>query len=61
MQLAITTTDGSTLRISDFPPAGVMDILDAWEEHPVLTLALDDGMAYIPKANIVRIDTHNAD
>ena len=61
MRLVINTTDGASLKIEDFQPSGVMDILDTWDEHPVLTLALDDGMAYFPKANIVRIDTHNTD
>lgn len=59
MQLSITTTDGGTLHIAEFPPAGVMDILEQWDDHPVLTIALNDGMTYLPKANIVRIDTND--
>lgn len=59
MQLSITTTDGGTLHIAEFPATGVMDILEQWDEHPVLTLALNDGMAYLPKANIARIDTQD--
>ena len=61
MRLIINTTDGGALKIEDFPASGVMDILETWGEHPVLAIALDDGLAYFPKANIVRIDTHNAD
>ena len=61
MRLIINTTDGASLKIQDFPASGVMDILETWDEHPVLTIALDDGLAYFPKANIVRIDTYLSD
>lgn len=61
VKFVINTTDGSALKIEDFPPSGVMDILEQWDDHPILTIALDDGLAYFPKANIVRMDTRNND
>jgi hypothetical protein len=61
MRLVINTTDGASLKIEDFPVSGAMDIIDTWDAHPVLTIALDDGMAYFPKTSITRIDTHNTD
>lgn len=57
MKLSIHTTDGGTLNIEDFAGETVMDMLDNWEESDILTVALNDGMAYIPKRNITRIDT----
>lgn len=57
MKLVINTTDGGNLTVEDFDPVSVMDMLEQWDRHPVLTIALDTGTAYIPKTAVTRIDT----
>lgn len=57
MRLIINTNDGDALEIKTFDAASFMDMLDQWADTDVFTFALNDGMAYIPKAAITRIDT----
>lgn len=58
MRLAVHTIDGGTLNIEDFKQESIMGLTDAFNSDSVMLLgfALDDGMAYIPKAAVVRID-----
>lgn len=59
MKLTIHTTDGGTLNIQDFKPDGLMDLIEVWRngDDELLGFALNDGMAYIPKRAVTRIDT----
>lgn len=57
MQLVINTTDGGNLTVEDFDPASLMTMIEQWDHHSVLTIALDNGVAYIPKAAVTRIDS----
>lgn len=57
MKLVINTIDGGNLTIEDFDPVSVMDMIERWENLPILTIALDTGIAYIPKTAVTRIDT----
>jgi hypothetical protein len=57
VKVIITTTDGGNLTIEDFDAPSIMQLLEDWETINILAFALDDGMAYIPKNNITRIDT----
>lgn len=57
VKLIINTMDGSSLTIEDFNTASIMDMIDQWEHHPILTIGLDTGVAYIPKTAVTRIDT----
>jgi hypothetical protein len=57
VKLIINTTDGGNLTVEDFDAVSVMTMLEEWDNHPVLTVALDTGTAYIPKTAVARIDT----
>lgn len=57
MKLVINTTDGGNLEVDDFDPASLMAMIEQWDHQSVLTIALDTGIAYIPKAAVTRIDT----
>lgn len=57
MRLIVNTKDGEALEIQDFDAASLMTMLEDWEHASILGFALNDGMAYIPKTAITRIDT----
>lgn len=57
MKLIINTNDGEALEIEDFDGPSFMTMLEDWERANILGFALNDGMAYIPKTAITRIDT----
>ena len=58
MRIAVHTNDGGTLDVEDFNQESFMDLTEAFELDRVrlLAFALNDGMAYIPKAAVTRID-----
>lgn len=58
MKLQILTTDGGHLTIHKFDQDTVMNLLESYEhgENKLLTLEMDDGLSYIPKHNVARID-----
>lgn len=57
MKLIINTVDGDAMEVADFDAASFMQLLDDWDSSSLLTFTLNDGMAYIPKTAITRIDT----
>lgn len=61
MRVVIHTTDGGELNIEQFAAGTLMDLLESFEQDNVrlLTFALDDGLVYIPKTAVTRIDTYD--
>lgn len=59
MHIRVCTTDGAELDIEDFDQGSFLELLESWAQDDVrlLTFALNDGLAYIPKAAVTRIDT----
>lgn len=57
MKLTITDLGGGQFDIQQFDPDSMAALVSEWESGPpVLIFATDDGMAYIPKRSVARMD-----
>lgn len=58
MKVSVRSTDGSVVTVHDLDDETVMPLIEALgnDTDRVIALALDDGMVYLLKRNIVRID-----